>query len=127
VGLQKKLDKLFRRIDKLEKDVKALEQVNANLLIENKQLRQEVKNLKSQLQPAKDSSNSSVPPSKDENRVKKSKSLRKSSGKKPGGQPGHKGTTLKMTETPDIIHKNIPDECHSCGLCLQSEAEFVKV
>jgi len=125
VGLQKKLDKLFRRIDKLEKDVKALEQVNANLLIENKQLRQEVKNLKSQLQPAKDSSNSSVPPSKDENRVKKSKSLRKSSGKKPGGQPGHKGTTLKMTETPDIIHKNIPDECHSCGLCLQSEAEFI--
>ena len=45
----------------------------------------------------KNSNNSSIPPSKDENRPFKSKSLRKKTGRKPGGQKGHKGTTLEMT------------------------------
>ena len=42
----------------------------------------------------KNSNNSHIPPSKDENRPKKNQSLRKKSGKKPGGQPGHEGKTL---------------------------------
>ena len=37
----------------------------------------------------KNSNNSHVPPSKDENRTLKNQSLREKSGKKPGGQPGH--------------------------------------
>lgn len=125
MGLQKKLDKLFHRLDKLEETVKVLKQDKANLSKENTHLRHEIKKLKAQLQPKKDSSNSSVPPSKDENRVKKNKSLRKSSGKKSGGQAGHKGTTLEITETPDIIYKNIPDKCHCCGLHLKSKADFI--
>ncbi len=49
------------------------------------------------------SKNSSIPPSKDLNREKK----KKSTGKKPGGQKGRTGKTLKQTKTPDIV-KNIP-------------------
>lgn len=64
----------------------------------------------------KNSRNSSIPPSKDENRPKKTTSLRESSGKKPGGQPGHKGSTLEMTSTPDVIIKHIPNFCTCCGL-----------
>lgn len=47
-----------------------------------------------------DSRNSSKPPSSDPNRLKTS---RKQSGKKPGGQKGHSGTTLTQIETPDGI------------------------
>ncbi len=43
---------------------------------------------------------SSTPPSADPNRKKKSK---KGTGKKPGGQPGRVGITLKKTDTPDEI------------------------
>ncbi len=44
------------------------------------------------------SRNSSKPPSSDPNRPK---TPRKKSGKKPGGQTGHAGTTLKQIEEPD--------------------------
>lgn len=56
-------------------------------------------------QRIKDSHNSSKPPSSDFNRPKP-KSLRKKSGKKSGGQIGHKGHTLKQIEDPDnvVIH-----------------------
>jgi len=48
------------------------------------------------------SSNSSKPPSSDPNRLKPT---RKKSGKKPGGQEGHVGTTLKQIEEPDDIEE----------------------
>ena len=62
----------------------------------------------------KNSNNSSVPPSKDENRPKRT-SLREKSGLKPGGQKGRKGNTLLMTETPDFIHEHLPHYCKDCG------------
>jgi len=46
------------------------------------------------------SRNSSKPPASDPNRVK---SPRHKSGKKPGGQPGHRGSTLQPYEDPDFI------------------------
>ena len=46
------------------------------------------------------SRNSSKPPASDPNRVK---SPRRKSGKKPGGQPGHRGSTLQPYDDPDFI------------------------
>jgi transposase len=46
------------------------------------------------------STNSSKPPSSDPNRKKKTKSK---TGKKPGGQKGHVGTTLKKVDNPDKV------------------------
>ena len=46
------------------------------------------------------SSNSSKPPSNDPNRKKKTRSK---TGKKPGGQKGHVGTTLKKVDDPDKV------------------------
>ncbi len=46
------------------------------------------------------SSNSSKPPSSDPNRKKKTRSK---TGKKPGGQKGHVGTTLKKVDDPDKV------------------------
>lgn len=64
-------------------------------------------------QQAKDSHNSSLPPSSDRF-VRVPKSLRKASGKKPGGQKGHQGHHLRQVETPDevLIHPVL--SCDSC-------------
>jgi transposase len=79
------------------------------------------------LMHAKNSRNSSVPPSKDENRPMKNQSLRSSSGKKLGGQDGHQGSTLKFIENPDIVVLHQPDFCAQCGGDLKSiESEFIK-
>jgi transposase len=64
----------------------------------------------------KNSSNSSKPPSSDGlKRTKRDRSLRqKNSGRKPGGQPGHPGQTLRKSETPDTtvtVSLNICPEC----------------
>ncbi|OQY00754.1 MAG: hypothetical protein B6I20_08315, partial [Bacteroidetes bacterium 4572_117] len=63
----------------------------------------------------KNSRNSSIPPSKDENRPKRNNSLREKTGLKPGGQKGHKGKTLMVSDNPDIIEKISPDYCNKCG------------
>ncbi len=57
----------------------------------------------------KDSGNSSLPPSGDIG--KKTRSLRQPSGRQVGGQKGHRGTTLEMTETPDRIIDVQSDYC----------------
>ena len=71
----------------------------------------------------KNSLNSSVSPSKDENRPLKNQSLRTKSSKKTGGQPGHEGTTLKMVENPDQIINHKPDFCNCCGNDLSDKPE----
>jgi len=68
---------------------------------------------------SKNSRNSSLPPSKDQNRLKSNQSLRKATGKPKGGQPGHKGNTLKMVSNPDDVIDLIPDYCSACGKALE--------
>ena len=63
----------------------------------------------------KDSSNSSIPPSQDPYRIKRTESLRKISGRKPGGQLGHEGYTLETVSEPTEIIKHQPDYCQRCG------------
>ena len=100
-----------KRIVELEKENSFLKAEVSSLKILIQQLLEEIERLKH----PKNSRNSSVPPSKDENRPLKTKSLRKSSGKKPGGQNGHKGNNLKMTEHPDHIIEHKSAFCDHCG------------
>ena len=81
------------------------------------ELKAEVKDLKAQLN--KNSRNSNKPPSSDE--FTKPKSQRKKSGKKTGGQKGHPGHTLEMSDNPDeiIIHRD--KNCHGCGTTLNGQ------
>ena len=69
----------------------------------------------------KDSNNSSLPPSKDENRPPRTSSLREKGSRKAGGQPGHEGKTLKMTDNPDEIVEHRACFCPECGKDVSSQ------
>lgn len=72
----------------------------------------------------KDSHNSSKPPSSD-HPGRKPRSLRKSSGKKTGGQKGHLGSTLSLAEEPDEVIAHDPKQCCECGGFLDAAAKVV--
>ena len=75
----------------------------------------ELKTRLSDYETKKNSTNSSKPPSSDFGNLKKTKSLKKSSGKKVGGQPGHKGSSMKMVPNADFTERHHPLYCTSCG------------
>ncbi|MDF3880947.1 DUF6444 domain-containing protein [Cupriavidus basilensis] len=69
----------------------------------------------------RDSRNASKPPSTD-GLKRKPKPLREPGGKQQGGQPGHKGKTLKRVQDPDRteIHP-VAAWCDACGEPLASD------
>lgn len=72
-------------------------------------------------QLSKNSHNSSKLPSIDGlfKKKKQTKSMRKRSGKKSGGQKGHPGKTLNMSENPDKKVKLRVTKCQCCGKSLK--------
>ena len=73
----------------------------------------------------KASHHSSKPRSSD-GLAKKSQSLRPSSGRKPGGQAGQAGTTLKRVANPEVMVQHpLPEHCEGCGAHLETHAEIV--
>ena len=90
------------------------------------ELKSVIKDLRTEIDLLKNghkSDTSSTPSSQDYGRSNKFNS-RQSSGRKSGGQPGHKGSTLKMSEKPDEIVEHIPRYCKYCGEEFNSETIF---
>ena len=102
--------RLNRRIEALNVEIRALK-------YENKDLRERLSKYEDP-QPPRNSSNSSVPPSKEglgDEIKRRTSSLREKSGKKPGGQPGHEGNTRLMSVQPDETEDIQPNYCRECG------------
>jgi transposase len=95
--------------------VSLVQSLIVNFEVQVQALNERVRELEIRL--AKDSHNSHKPPSSDEPTFRRParKSLRKRSGKKPGGQPGHTGCTRLQVETPDEVHLHVPGSCARCG------------
>jgi len=109
------LDKIL--LQRLLKDFEILKK-------ENIELRKRVAELEEKLskyENPKNSKNSSIPPSQDPNR--QTKSLRKKSNKKVGGQLGHKGSKLNKINNPDKIIVHNITECKCCQAILPEEGE----
>jgi transposase len=86
------------------------------------QLEAEVAELRRQL--GQNSRNSSRPPSSDSPFVKPApRSLRRGSGRKPGGQSGHSGSTLAQVADPNETLRHEPGPCGGCGADLAEAPE----
>jgi transposase len=75
---------------------------------------------------ARDSHNSSLPPSSDPpwKKVPRTHSLRRKTGRSVGGQHGHRGSTLRQTANPDSIITYVAQTCPGCGSSLR-EADVI--
>jgi transposase len=78
------------------------------------------------LENKKNSNNSHIPPTQDQNRPKKNQSLREPTDRKVGGQLGHEGSTLECSKVIDSVVKHSPIKCSNCGNSLENyEEHFV--
>src|SRR5579859_4687131 len=104
---QRLREQVAQRDERIQQQSQLIEQMQAQIAA----LTQQVKDLQDRL--AKDSHNSSLPPSSDRF-VRQPKSLRTKSEKKTGGQEGHQGTTLRFAEVPDEVIEHRVTVCASC-------------
>jgi transposase len=97
-----------------------LETINEKQAIRIDELEEHRKLLESRLN--QNSRNSSRPSSTDFFVKVKSnpKSCRKKTGRKPGGQKGHSGTTLNMVNNPDEVIEHPLSYCEECGYTLEN-------
>jgi transposase len=95
------------------------EPTREELIAENAALKARIAELERRL--GLNSSNSGKPPSSDGlKKPVRVRSLRERSGKKPGGQKGHKGETLRQVAEPDSVVDHFPSSCMACGAAMTS-------
>jgi transposase len=108
------VEELVKALEELRAENQALRNDLARALEHLEEANARIKQLEGQA--AKDSHNSSKPPSTNgfKEPVRKTQSLREKSGKKSGGQPGHPGRTLMMVQEPDQTIQLTPAHCQHC-------------
>lgn len=135
------IDSLAKRVQELMARVARLKTKVAKQEILNHQLRRRVQELQTELARRdrdggegvpvgvrRDSHNSGLPPSLDlprvkaANAVKRTRSLRRKSDRRVGGQVGHKGVTLRQVEFPDHVQVHEPRLCRRCCSSLRESS-----
>ena len=116
---------------KIESQQKIIEQQEGQIQKQQRQIQEQERRIGKQEKRIeelesiikKDSHNSNKPPSSD-GFTRRALPQKKKSGRKPGGQKGHKGNTLRMVTNPDevVVHK--VNVCEGCGKSLKREEVF---
>ena len=122
--MRETINRQYAEIAKLNRNIESLNQQLRKKNEENTELKDRLSKYEN---PDKNSSNSSTPPSKErmsDEILRRTKTLRKPTGKKSGGQVGHKGHKLSCIDTPDEIVYDIPKYCTNCGESL-TDAERI--
>lgn len=109
------LESLTRVVEELRSELAQARKEIARLRAENASLRARLE---------MNSSNSSRPPSSDGPGAEpRQRSLRRASGRRPGGQVGHTGTTLRQVSDPHEVLVHAPSVCERCGAGLGADAD----
>ena len=122
--MRETIDQQYAEIAKLNRNIEALNRQIRKKDEENARLKEHLSKYE---KPKKNSGNSNTPPSKESMKdeiVRRTKTLRKPSGKKPGGQEGHDGHKLSCSSALDEIVDDAPNYCTNCGESL-ADAERV--
>jgi transposase len=109
---QRTIENLSQEIDRLKHQLARLKQELRETRSDNHRLRR--RNAELEALATKDSHNSSRPPSTDRPWAKRTKSLRRPLGRRPGGQIGHPGHTLRLTQKPTRVITYRPAQCRHC-------------
>jgi transposase len=109
-SLSEEIDRLQSQVARLKDELRETRSDNHRLLRRNAEL---------EALSTKDSHNSSRPPSTDPAWSKRTKSLRRPSGRQPGGQAGHPGHTLRLTQKPTRVVVHRPRQCRHCHTSLR--------
>lgn len=113
---QREIEALSKHITRLKSQIEKLQTEVSQLLGDNFRLGRRNSELEALV--AKDSHNSSRPPSTDPPWAKRTRSLRRPSGRHPGGQAGHRGETLRLSAHPGHVVEHRPRECRNCHASL---------
>jgi transposase len=129
-----RIEQLSGRINRLEEELSSKTRQVHQLNLVVKELNKQFKEARAQTRLAreahlatamKNSQTSSLPPSRDLH--KRTRSLREQSGRKPGGQVGHQGTTRGFSPKPERRVIYAPETCSLCGSSLvECEAEGIE-
>ena len=100
---------------------KAVQEFVLSLVVRVQELETEVAVLRERVN--RNSGNSSQPPSSDGPEAPRKPRRRAKSGRKRGGQPGHKGTRRKLVPVEQVkeSHDLKPEACRRCGQALEGE------
>jgi transposase len=123
--LEQTIEDLSQQIDSLEARLRKVESELSRQRYITRTQSKRIAELEASLAvPVKDSHNSSLPPSSDGPGVKRTRSLRQPTARRPGGQVGHPGVTRRLTKLVDEVVRHLPVECKHCKADL-AEGEVV--
>jgi len=113
---------LIKLVLTMQKQIEKQDELIRRLSVQVEKQKTELQELRDKL--AKNSQNSSKPPSSDGLKKPKPRSLRQKGVKANGGQAGHKGDTLRMVTEPEYIERERVTKCPHCEIDL-SEIEAI--